>query len=271
MMTLGTIAAFGFDDFHPPEVLGLYKRAGCELVQAYRNTNKNVSPGEIISLCSDLGLRIDSLHAVFGDELDPSSEDEAVRRRTVEAYRPELDLCRRLGGRVIVVHPDPPKAPVGNAENRWSQLARSVGEFARLSESAGVQIAIENMPGYHPIGHEVKRLADTIDAHGNGRVVFLIDTGHAHMTCGVGAAIRAAGRRIGYTHVHDNDGVNDTHRLPYTGTLPWDECREAFHEVGYDGVFLLEVFNSAEELRKLLNDEWKRRIGRILDNGPSRV
>src|SRR5437764_4497618 len=86
MMTLGTTGAFGFEDFHPPAVLGHYARAGCEVVQVYRNRQRQITPRDILSVVSALPLRIDSMHGVFGDDLDPSSEDESVRRQTVETY-----------------------------------------------------------------------------------------------------------------------------------------------------------------------------------------
>ena len=87
------------------------------------------------------------------------------------------------------------------------------------------------------------------------------------MTCGAAEAVRVAGSHLRFTHVHDNDGANDTHRLPYRGNLPWDDCREALRAVGYAGVFMLEVFESADDLRRLLDEDWKRNIRSILKNG----
>jgi sugar phosphate isomerase/epimerase len=89
------------------------------------------------------------------------------------------------------------------------------------------------------------------------------------MTCGIAEAVQLAGPHLAATHVHDNDGVNDTHQLPYRGNLPWDRCREALHAVGYDGVFMLEVFEQAADLRRLLNDRWGADIRSILNNGRS--
>jgi len=264
MMTFGTIGAFGFDDFHPPEIIGLYAQAGCKVVQAYRNREKNISAKEMVTICRDLGVTIDSLHAHFGDDLDPSSEDDKVRAAAIELYRSEAAFCLELGGPLAVVHPSPPKVPVGNLERRYGQLQKSFQELAKIGGQMGVIFAFENMPAYHPVGGDVKRLVDEVAKCGSDRVVFLLDFGHAHMTCGIAEALRAAGKHLKYTHVHDNDGVNDTHILPYRGTLPWDACREELHKTGYDGVFLLEVFEKADDLRRLLNADWKAKIGAIL-------
>jgi sugar phosphate isomerase/epimerase len=246
-------------------VLRLYAEAGCSVVQAYRPRDRVIPTQEITALCEGLGLRIDSLHAHFGDDLDPSNEDENLRAAAVRYYEGEAEYCSRLGGELVVIHPSPPHAPVGDMERRYAQLRKSFDEFARLGEKAGVRFAFENMPGYHPIGADVQRLVGEIVKAGSDRVVFLLDIAHAHLTCGIGPAIRAAGPHIAYTHVCDNDGISDTHLLPFRGNLPWDECGEGLHRVGYNGIFLLEVFEKTEDLPALLTDEWKRKMQVILN------
>lgn len=265
MMTLGTVGAFGFEDFPQPEVLSLYASAGCKVVQAYRSRHEETPADRIRSICGGLGLKIDSLHAHFGDDLDPSSEDESVRGRVGPYYQREAEYCRQLGGELVVVHPSPPRAPTVDTERRYAQLRKSFEELARVGEKAGVRFAFENMPAYHPIGADVGRLVKEIAAAGSDRIVFLLDLAHAHMTCGVTEAIRAGGRHIQYTHVCDNDGISDSHRLPFRGNLPWHDCGRELGRVGYRGVFSLEVFERPEDLRRLLNDEWKRKMQAVLN------
>lgn len=259
-LTLGTTGAFGFEDFHPPEILGLYAGAGCTVVQVYRNRLREIAPSDILAITQDLPVTIDSIHGHFGDDLDPSSEDEGVRARTVSEYEREAEYCRQLGGDLVVVHPSPGYAPEGNLERRYGQLRRSFDELAAIGEQWGVRFAFENMPPYHPVGADVARLVKAVAEAGSEHIVFLLDTGHAHMTCGIEAAVRAAGRYLKYTHVHDNDGEHDTHNLPGVGNLPWERCGAAMREVEYAGVFLLEVFEKAGDLRRMLTEEWKAMI-----------
>ncbi len=269
MMTLGTIGAFGFPDFHPPEILGLYAEAGCTIVQVYRNRSGRFPANDIRLVCEDAGLQIDSIHGHFGDDLDPSNEDETVRQTTMALYAAEADYCRDLGGNMVVVHPSPAHAAEGDLNRRYTQLHRSFDDLARIGEQAGVSFGIENMPPFHPVGTDLPRLVRTIAAADSDHVRFVFDTGHAHMTCGIEEALAAAGPHIRHTHVHDNDGANDTHSLPYRGTLPWDRCADGLRNAGYDGVFLLEVFELADDLRKLMTDDWKRNIRAILNGTPS--
>ena len=37
------------------------------------------------------------------------------------------------------------------------------------------------------------------------------------------------------THVHDNDGIHDSHTLPFYGTTNWESVMEALAEIGYEG------------------------------------
>lgn len=263
-MTLGTTGAFGFSDFPQPQFLSIYAAAGCTRVQVYRNPEKNLSAAEIVNICDSAGLTIDSLHAHFGDDLDPSSIDEPQRRRSVESYFAEADYCRQLGGDMMVIHPSPAHTPIGDAAKRASQLQKSIDEFAKLAEKTGVICAIENMPPYHPIGTDIGQLVDLIVGAGSIGVGFLLDFGHAHMSGDIATAIRRADKHLRFTHVHDNDGINDTHFLPYRGTLPWDKAREALHDISYDGVFMLEVFETVENLKMMNTDVWQRNVKSIL-------
>ncbi len=266
-MTLGAVGAFGFHDFDPPEVVGLYAKAGCTVIQAYRNRERVVPAEEILRVCDDCAVRVSSLHAHFGDDLDPSSEDESIRAATLAEYEREAAYCAELGAGMMVIHPSPPRAPEGDVNRRHAQLQRSLDDFAMLGERTGVVCALENMPPYHPVGADVRRLVEAVARAGSEHVQFLLDFGHAHMAGGIVAAIEAAGPHLQHTHVHDNDGTHDTHLLPYRGTLPWDEARRALHTCGYDGEFMLEVFESADDLRRLLTEEWQGRIRAILDSG----
>ncbi|MFO0973149.1 MAG: sugar phosphate isomerase/epimerase family protein [Phycisphaerae bacterium] len=265
MMTLGVTGAFGFADFPQPRVLAEYVRAGCRVLQVYRNRVHEIAATEILRTVRDLPLRVDSMHGHFGDDLDPSSTDESVRAATVEVYRREADYCRQLGGELVVVHPCPIKSVEGpQREACFAALRRSFADLARIGESTQVRFAFENLPTPYAVGADVARLVREVTAAASPHIVFLLDTGHAHITGTVPDAIRAAGGQLRYTHVHDNDGVNDLHLLPGRGSIDWDATARALHEVCYSGVFLLEVFEPLAELPTLLSSAWTERFGRLI-------
>jgi sugar phosphate isomerase/epimerase len=47
--------------------------------------------------------------------------------------------------------------------------------------------------------------------------------------------------KIRSTHVHDNDGVDDTHRFPGSGTIDWKRAMELMRGCGDQFPLLLEL------------------------------
>lgn len=265
MMTFGVTGAFGFSDIPQPQVLAHYAAAGCRVLQVYRNRQHEVPAAEVLRIVRDLPLRVDSIHGHFGDDLDPSNPDPAVRRYAIETYTREAEYCRQLGGDLVVVHPCPAVDVSGpRLDACFAALRQSMDELARVGERIGVRFAFENLPGTYAVGAAVSRLVDSVVATASRHIVFLLDTGHAHMTVGVESAIRTAGAALSYTHVHDNDGRNDLHQLPTRGSIDWTALGWALHEVRYAGVFLLEVFEPAEQLATLLTPAWIARMQAIV-------
>ena len=57
-----------------------------------------------------------------------------------------------------------------------------------------------------------------------------------------GGFIRAAAGRLRALHIDDNEGRTDQHLAPFaSGTVPWAETMAALREIGYDGLFNLEL------------------------------
>jgi len=267
VITLGTIGAFGFADFDPPEIIGLYRQLGATVVQAYRRRDSDITPAHIRAVCDDLGMGVDSMHGLFGEDLDPSSEDEAVRRRTIEVYRSEVAWIHALGGEMIVVHPAATEQPTASIEGRWTQLRRSFEDLAVIGQREQVVYAFENMPHEAQLGDDLPRLVDEVKRFGDPHVTFCLDTGHAHMTGDLCAAARLAGPILGHVHCSDNDGVADQHLLPFHGTAPWERMGEALAEIGFSDTFLLEVFEPADALRQAVAEGWRERFAAALRIG----
>ncbi len=71
----------------------------------------------------------------------------------------------------------------------------------------------------------------------------------------------------GCTHVHDNDGISDSHTLPYYGKVEWDSVCKAFAEMGYDGNLSYEASNFIKNLPEGLYKsglEYMSKVGHYL-------
>lgn len=223
MAQLATIAAFGFADFDPPSLLKLYRQFGCRTCQFYRNPMNPPTPSEARQIAEDAGLPIDSIHGLFGPELDPSSPDESVRQESVETYRFEGELALELGGPRVVVHPAPRAGSVAEVtravnKKRVDPLRKLLVQLAELGAAQGVTYLIENLPGDYYFGPDPGQLAELVREAASPHVRMCFDTGHAHMTVGEATGLRSCRDVVTYLHVHDNNSRLDAHNIP--GLVP---------------------------------------------------
>jgi sugar phosphate isomerase/epimerase len=63
----------------------------------------------------------------------------------------------------------------------------------------------------------------------------VLDTGHcAILGTDIGEAVRLIGKDYLQTlHVHDNNGNNDSHWIPYTGVCNWSDFAKALQEIDF--------------------------------------
>lgn len=265
MAQLATVATFGFGDFDPPVILDLFRRMGCTHAQFYRNEDNPPCMQEVPAIISNAGLIIDSIHGVFGDKYDPSAPDDAARKAAVEVYRREGELALELGGPMVVVHPAPMlpptrKVPDGERARREAPLLRSMRELAEIGRRQGVVYLFENLTGQALIGHDPLRLAQWIRQINSPNLRMCFDTGHARLTGQVASSIQACKDVIAYLHVHDNDGVNDSHLMPGDGVIDWPSVGMAISGGKLSCSAMLEVFYLQDKLQTYLNAGFLKNI-----------
>ncbi len=74
-----------------------------------------------------------------------------------------------------------------------------------------------------------------------------MDTGHTNKSTRfpgnppVGEVIRMLGDRIVVLHLNDNDTLTDQHKIPMTCTIDWKDTFKALGEIGYSGIYNMEL------------------------------
>ncbi len=200
--------------------------------------------------CEALALQIPQVHlsvAAMGTlDADKREADFATMAR-------EIEISALAGVQIGVLHPMGGWAAT-LAEQREVDRLR-VADFARACEIAAEHdftIAIENTYDAHGDEHsalgrrrfgavipELHSVLDAVDADNFG---ICLDTGHTNLIgLPLGEAFRQCGDRLIATHVHDNDGHQDQHIEPTRGTIDWPDAIAALREIGWDGIFNLEI------------------------------
>ena len=221
------------------KTIDVFSEAGLEAIEFntdleeyYRDSHDEAFYRELRDYAKEKGISFWQAHAPYETSFAEEEKNKQRFRDIVTSMR----HASWLGVQRMVVHParhlpcnEPAQHEIMMAYNR--NFYQSLIPYA---EEFGMKIAIEN------IMYSVTQTAEGLLAliHGLDNEVFTVccDIGHAHIA-GQDAAemIRTLGRHITCTHVHDNDGKQDLHTLPYHGTIDWESVMQALAESGYEG------------------------------------
>ena len=208
---------------------------------------------------SDLGLSFHSMHAPIVDAIrggkwigsfSIAAGDETRRKAAVAEAAAALKVAETAPFEYLVVHlgiPDGQAAPAN--DNQPDAARRSVEEIAALAGAVNVRVALEVMPNALSSAGSI---CDLIEEQLDGLDVGIcLDYGHANLMGDLGDAIETISGHLWTTHVHDNDGRKDDHRVPFAGHIDWDAAIMETQKIGYDGVLMFEVADTGDPIEVL--------------------
>ncbi|HUF47728.1 MAG TPA: sugar phosphate isomerase/epimerase family protein [Vicinamibacterales bacterium] len=219
---------------------------------------------EVRGWLAGLGLSAVSVHGPicesyadgrWGRAYSIASTDRARRDEGVAEVRAAIEAARVLGAVSIVVHLGLPHGqPIPPGDNDAGAARRSLDTLVAIAHDAGVRVAVELVPNALSTADELAALFEgDLDLGETGTCV---DLGHAHLAGAIDEAIDRLGGTILTTHVHDNHGREDTHLVPYQGTIDWPSSLASLWKVGYRGPLVFEVADRGDAMAVL---------GRVVD------
>ena len=187
----------------------------------------------------DIGLTVHQTHAPY------------YIFYTEEEHRKLMDRCMEatsfLGAKYVAVH--------GNRFEREKytyspEIALPYNTeyftpFVQEAEKRGFKLAFENLFGDEGSGPQFCSFADEllalIKSFNSKSAVCCWDFGHANITMRETQAedLLKLGSLVECTHIHDNPWT-DSHQLPMTGDIKWDEMMASMKKIGYHGVWSIE-------------------------------
>ncbi|MEZ4863193.1 MAG: sugar phosphate isomerase/epimerase [Caldilineaceae bacterium] len=233
--TLGALAALGFQ--------WIDIRAGDFTAPASRTRIQEV------------GLQLSCVGLSFALPADVTldSLDGSVRTAAVAAASAGLAQAAALGATTAYVVPGYDRSAPALAA-----YGESLMTLAERGADAGIKIGIEHFPG-----RALPTIAATlayVREIGHPNLYLLFDIGHAQLSGeDPVASIHAAGDRLGYVHLDDNDGQGDLHWALLDGLLTRATLREtlaALDEVGYSGGVSLELSPQLPDPRAAIQQSW---------------
>jgi len=194
----------------------------------------------------DAGLRVHSLHAPFGHDVNITSPDAAHRRAALDHLHRATEALAILGGTLYVIHP-------GGEDQRWvwerdlrmSLAVEGLLEVAAGCHAQGLTLVLET-PLPHLLGGSLDDFSWILDRLPREGIGVCVDTSHCSLGGFLFDAVSRFGERLVHVQVSDNRGVTDDHLPPGQGIIDWSRFRQALVGVGYRGVFMLEVSGNGD-------------------------
>lgn len=229
----------------------------------YRNAESIYSKGKdaviehyskVKERADSIGIKINQTHGKMPGFRNIKSEDEALVKNT------EIDclVTSILGADTCVVHnatsiflganPDP------ELMHRLSyDLFTQILPYAKQNN---IKIATEtfgdavrysacdffgNIDEFEKAYKAIKEI-DEFKEH----FTICVDTGHSNKAMRYNnptpaEVIRRLGSDVTVLHLNDNDTFVDQHKIPMTGTIDWNDVFNALDEIGYNGVYNMEL------------------------------
>ena len=204
-----------------------------------------------LALIRKNGLTITQAHAPFPAYIPGHPE---VLEFMIGIYENCIRLCHHAGCKNLVIH------SISLAESDEFNTQETIDALNWRLYTAliptllecDVMVCLENLftrrpqitEGVCSDPHEAVRLIDALNEKA-GRAVFgfCLDVGHLNI---LGKNLRTyipvLGKRIKVLHLHDNDGRDDLHLAPMTGTVNWTVLCNCLKEIGYEGDLSFETF-----------------------------
>ena len=226
---------------------------------------------------TDTGIEISQFHGLFSIyKVGETKKNEYF----ITVTEKMMAVCAYLGGKAMVIHPwtglDVTKAEEIRVNMNFYQR---IIPYAKLYQ---VRVCLENL--FKPIhgksfegtcsnACEACRYIDVLNEMAGEKLFgFCLDVGHANMVGkNLYQYIVELGDRLTVMHIHENDGVNDSHMIPFTqrdlsgfkSPIHWDTFIRGLREIGYEGPLSFETVLGEEAMPEEIREAGLKLISSI--------
>lgn len=191
-----------------------------------------------------LKISINSIHLpiYFNRVKDPrerrkislSTSDNNIRLNSLREIERHILVAGDLGVPVAVLHADIER----DDSQEINYLLESLIYLDNVAKKSGVLIALEN---YTTKYVTVKLLIELISKVDSDSLGICLDVGHSNIFSNYISDLNEARRFLFALHLHDNNGEEDEHLLPYEGVVDFDYIIGFLRTSKFQGVVTLEL------------------------------
>ena len=181
------------------------------------------------------GLYIENTHAPYM-QANSIWEDNIEGEEYTSHIARCIEDCSKYNIPTLVVHPINGKTPLPNANIGLERFKRII-DFA---EKFNINIAIENQGNPEYIDFVFKNIQSS-------KLYFCFDSGHEKYYSPQLDLLDLYGDKLIALHLHDNNGKEDSHSLPFAGAVDWYKISTKLKSINYNGAIALETLNKGFE------------------------
>jgi sugar phosphate isomerase/epimerase len=168
--------------------------------------------------------------------------EKSRRIDAMDEIKRALETAEYIPYRNLILH-------LGERDDGWSprtieHAQTALEHLGAFAHPLGVRLLVENLTS-EPTTPE--HLVEILAMGHFDHAAVCLDLGHAHLTVGVGQAIRTLGNRIVSVHAHDNRGLKDEHLWPGDGTIDWEPAIEGLKALAAPPAIVLEITHLLSE------------------------
>ncbi len=232
------ITTFGWFGYELPmkERCALIKQAGFDGLTLW--WSDDLGDSEYRSnpeLARNAGLYVENIHTPYED-INNLWLDNLAGESLTDLYLSLVDDCAEYDIPTMVCHLSYKNSPPPFNELGLNRVKRIIDR----AETRGVNVAFENL-------RRLDYLEYVLSHVNSPRAGFCYDSGHHNSFTPNEDLLPKYGSRLFALHLHDNDGTDDQHLLPFDGTLDWAVAMRGIEQAGYTGAVALEVMNKGHE------------------------
>lgn len=175
-------------------------------------------------------------------------EKELTAPDAVDFFKNEITLFRSIGIQNAIIHIN---GGAGLPEAQTLEIQQTVlQKLLEFVAGTDFTLCIENLRP-NPSVADADGILRWIDLLGGKNLGICLDTGHLHVSnISMKTTVQTqrefilkAGSYLKATHIAGNDGTDDYHLAPFSikNSVRWDEVVTALRDIGYNGLFNLEV------------------------------
>ncbi|MEM0053713.1 MAG: sugar phosphate isomerase/epimerase [Nitrososphaeria archaeon] len=184
--------------------------------------------------------------------LHPNS---VVRKKSLSQLKVSIENAAQFSPLAYVFHPS--TIPKGFSSDRLKvehyHFLEEINDFAR---ALGLKVFVENhVPG---MGHMFTKPEEFIEFYERtgSSLAMAFDVGHSNIGSNVKRFLDLLADRMGVVHVHDNNGVSDSHNIIGSGNINWNYVINKLRASNFSGPYVIECvqnpFKALQVLRNIL-------------------